>query len=121
MKKLIFPIILILIAVGLAVYFFILKKKNADGTGSELPPIPGPSGNGSDPAPIQTSLFPLKRGSKGEFVKNVQKFLNWKYKAGLTVDGDFGPKTETAVLKFLKVKTISQGLYKEGILASYGQ
>lgn len=117
MKKLLIPIILVLIAVALAVYFFIIKKKNDANNllmQKDSPP----------PAPVtatESNLFPLKKGSKNNLVTNVQKFLNWKFKADLTVDGDFGPKTETAVIKFLKVKTISQGLYKEGILASYGQ
>ena len=34
----------------------------------------------------------LKLGSKGEEVKLIQEFL------GITVDGDFGPMTESAVI-----------------------
>lgn len=36
----------------------------------------------------------LKKGSKGYDVKKLQKLL------GVTVDGDFGPKTEKAVIRF---------------------
>jgi N-acetylmuramoyl-L-alanine amidase len=39
----------------------------------------------------------LKKGSKGESVKTLQEFLK------ITVDGDFGPKTESAV-KHIKKK-----------------
>ena len=48
----------------------------------------------------------LKKGSKGEDVKTLQKALNIK------VDGDFGTKTETAVKEFQK----SKGLVADGIV-----
>ena len=38
----------------------------------------------------------LKLGSKGEYVKQLQRFL------GITADGDFGPKTEMAVMVYQK-------------------
>lgn len=43
----------------------------------------------------------LKRGSKGAEVRALQQ------KLGIDVDGDFGPKTETALLKSKGVKSIS--------------
>lgn len=48
----------------------------------------------------------LKRGSKGEEVKILQKALN------VTVDGDFGPKTESAVKELQRIKK----LYPDGIV-----
>ena len=48
----------------------------------------------------------LKKGSKGEEVKVLQKALN------VTVDGNFGPKTEEAVKAFQK----SKGLTLDGIV-----
>jgi hypothetical protein len=39
----------------------------------------------------------LKRGSKGSKVVALQKYLNQSSGAGLEIDGDFGPNTETAV------------------------
>lgn len=50
----------------------------------------------------------LKRGSKGEEVKILQKALK------LTPDGDFGPKTEAAVKAFQK----SKGLTPDGIVGA---
>ena len=48
----------------------------------------------------------LKIGSKGENVKLLQRFLKLKD------DGDFGPKTETAVKKWQK----TNGLVVDGIV-----
>ena len=50
----------------------------------------------------------LKKGSKGEDVKTLQKALK------ITVDGDFGTKTETAVKEFQK----SKGLVADGIVGN---
>lgn len=44
----------------------------------------------------------LKKGSKGEDVKKLQQLLK------ITVDGDFGPKTEEAVKKFQKEHNLTQ-------------
>jgi peptidoglycan hydrolase-like protein with peptidoglycan-binding domain len=53
----------------------------------------------------------LKSGSSGDRVKNLQKFLNWYGKYGLSVDGKYGSKTETALKKFQK----SEGITADGI------
>lgn len=53
----------------------------------------------------------LKKGSKGEDVKELQKILN-KFGYNLVVDGIFGTNTETAVLSFQKLK----GLLVDGIV-----
>lgn len=50
----------------------------------------------------------LKRGCKGDEVKTLQKLL------GVTVDGDFGAKTEAAVKEFQK----SKGLVADGIVGA---
>jgi hypothetical protein len=48
----------------------------------------------------------LKKGSKGESVKTLQEFLK------ITIDGDFGPKTEAAVKSWQK----AHGLFDDGIV-----
>ena len=55
----------------------------------------------------------LKKGSKGEDVKILQKELI-KLGFSLTADGDFGAKTETAVKSFQK----SKGLVADGIVGN---
>lgn len=56
------------------------------------------------PAPVTpaSKTRTLKSGCKGEDVKTLQSNLNKIMNAGLTVDGDFGPKTDAAVRAFQK-------------------
>ena len=49
----------------------------------------------------------FKKGSNGESVKWIQWQLNKKNKAGLTVDGDYGDKTVSAVKSFQKSKKLT--------------
>lgn len=53
----------------------------------------------------------LRKGSKGEDVKTLQKTLN-KLGYNIVADGDFGPKTETMVKAFQK----SKGIGADGIV-----
>lgn len=59
----------------------------------------------------------LKSGSSGDRVKNLQKFLNWYGKYGLSVDGKFGSKTASALKKFQK----SEGITADGIYGKNSQ
>ena len=54
----------------------------------------------------------LKKGSKGDQVKYLQKFLNWYGNYKLAVDGIFGAATDSAVRKF----QIEQNLDPDGIV-----
>ena len=55
----------------------------------------------------------LRRGSKGNEVKSLQRFLNWYcgMNGRLSLDGSFGARTET----FLKIFQKSEGLDYDGI------
>ncbi len=59
-----------------------------------IPPVTAPDEEGQ-----LTGDPPLSRGAKGAPVSELQTLLNTKG-AGLVVDGDFGPRTERAVLGF---------------------
>ena len=60
----------------------------------------------------------LAKGDNGGQVKRLQKFLNWCIGAKLTVDGDFGAKTEKAVKNFQKkYGLIVDGYFGKGSLA----
>ena len=72
----------------------------------ETKPLPKPTGKYTGIIPVPT----LKKGSAGIAVKNLQSFLNW-YGCKLTVDGDFGSATQSAVKLFQK----SEGISSDGI------
>ncbi len=56
----------------------------------------------------------LKVGSSGMYVTNLQTVLNTYSAAGLTADGAFGPKTNTAVMNF----QMAQGLTADGLVGN---
>jgi N-acetylmuramoyl-L-alanine amidase len=60
--------------------------------------------------PVLPSRGYLKKGDKGDQVKRLQNFLNWYGGYKLSVDGEFGAKTLSAVKKFQK----SEGLTVDG-------
>jgi hypothetical protein len=79
-----------------------------------LQPVKKPTGkyNGIIPAPI------LKLGSKGDGVKNLQKFLNWYHPSWkLKPDGIFGSGTERAVDEFQR----AEGITPDGIYGKISQ
>ena len=59
---------------------------------------------------LPTSTVGRKRGTTAN-VKKWQKFLNWWYKFGLSVDGDFGNNTESATKDF----QAANGLGADGV------
>ncbi|MBP6879375.1 MAG: peptidoglycan-binding protein [Candidatus Pacebacteria bacterium] len=56
----------------------------------------------------------LKVGSSGMYVTNLQTVLNTYSAAGLTADGAFGSKTNTAVMNF----QMAQGLTADGLVGT---
>lgn len=70
-------------------------------------PTPKPTTKYTGTIPAAT----LKSKSKGEKVKQLQRFLNWYGKYGLKVDGSYGPKTKSAVKAFQR----GNGLSADGI------
>lgn len=65
-------------------------------------PTPKPSRKGT-----YTGVIPIptiRYGSKGQNVKDLQKFLNWYGNYGLAVDGIAGTKTIAALKKFQKAE-----------------
>ena len=86
---------ILLLLGGVALILFLTsanKKKKAAG---QTP---------SDPTAVKREGFPLKYGSRGKYVRALQRWLNAKKAAGvadfganLVVDGKFGDKTLTAL------------------------
>ena len=56
----------------------------------------------------------LKNGSKGEAVKELQRFLNDKLSLGLVVDGKLGPKTISVIKTWQK----DNGLVSDGLVGA---
>lgn len=73
-------------------------------------PTPTPSRKGTYTGTIPTPT--IKNGTKGDKVKNLQKFLNWYGNYKLTVDGICGTKTVNAIKAFQKAEKITaDGIY----------
>ncbi|MFC7484925.1 peptidoglycan-binding protein [Luedemannella flava] len=69
-----------------------------------------PAYNGAAPLPSSDGM--LRRGSTGTAVRTLQTNLNKVMKSGLTVDGQFGPATETALKAFqTRYKLEVDGIY----------
>lgn len=86
-----------------------LGKLPAKASAPATPSVKKPSGKYGGSVPNPT----LKKGSKGDSVKLLQKFLNWYYPSWkLSVDGSFGPKTDSALRGFQKTEGIGvDGVY----------
>lgn len=68
----------------------LIKKKGLNGYGNP----------GESKEDVKESVRTLKKGCKGDDVKELQENLNKVIKAGLSVDGSFGSLTDSAVRKF---------------------
>lgn len=80
----------------------------------ETPKVTKPTGKYSGAIPKPT----LKKGSKGNEVVNLQKFLNWYHAAwALKADGDFGGGTEAALRSF----QATEGITDDGVYGKNSQ
>lgn len=74
------------------------------------------------PASTEPEAKSLGRGATGFMVEALQRTLNDRIKAGLGVDGDFGPATESAVQKFQQTKGIeATGVVDDETWSALGQ
>ena len=118
-----------ILAIGGLVFFLIKRKKQKammtfptattpSSSSSNSSSSNSSSSNSSSGGSSRNQDFPLKRGSFGKRVENLQSYLNSTIqKPNLVVDGDFGRKTATALKNWNQKTEISQALYKylEGI------
>lgn len=119
------------VALGTGAYVYYLKsqKKNQNNsdftqavTTNSLPSLPSSSGSSSSSS--ASSSFPLKKGSSGTLVTNLQNALIKKYGARILprygADGGFGTETVNALIaKGLPTK-IDSDTYTQIILSSGG-
>lgn len=57
------------------------------------------------------NVFPLQKGSKGNEVTNLQRYLNVRWKAGLEDDGIWGKDTDKAIQTFEKTSSVTAAEY----------
>lgn len=78
---------------------------------------------------INTTVFPLKKGSKGTEVKQMQTYIQNQYGTSKApekpnvfplygIDGDWGDETDAAVQKYLKRSSVSLDFYTKTDMAS---
>ena len=92
---------------------------SATGSGQSDPNTAGPGSSGSSTNSIDENLL-LKKGMKNSSVSELQRLINIDLKTGtgggrvsaLTVDGDFGKATETALNQMKGQKAISLKVYR---------
>jgi hypothetical protein len=127
------------VALGVGGYFLYkhLQKKNdqsdidafkdaiADGDYSSITqsssapaPKPAPSSGGSKPVTVYNQ-FPLKYGSKGTTVRDLQTALNKKYGTKIDVDGDWRNQTENALKSKGLPTVLDSETYAKIILGTY--
>lgn len=131
-KNLIIGGIIAMAIIGLYLYFAVKKAKtttidqtkviNPDSaTALNTAKTPYSSGKIATNSQISkaTSLFPLKKGSKGEAVKKLQVWLNSHIKLPflpLSVDGNFGGLTQSAASRIIGATEISEAWYNANVI-----
>lgn len=108
----------ILFAVPIVVGLYLIVRQLTKGSMQKPLPEPNPEPNPdpTDPvvSPSSTDNFPLKRGSKGARVIELQKYILKKDPKALPkfgVDGIFGKETEDALYRlFFAIITIDNGV-----------
>ncbi len=130
-KMSLFTVVIAVIIIGVVYYFYLRKPKEPTGTNYEA--IAGgaaPAGTAGTAAPAIAppaqgfdALKVMKRGDKGTNVSYIQQGLNHILRLNketlLTVDGDFGGKTEAALQKYLLKPTASYSMVKSVVIKKY--
>ncbi len=88
---------IVIVATIIVFLYFYLRKKKTESTAEKMS--------------INTTAFPLKKGSEGPEVKLIQELILEKYdKSALPAfgaDGKWGDETDAAISKYLKRSSIS--------------
>ena len=98
------------IGTGVGIYFYNKNKKGGDNSGDETSGGDKGTATGGSLTSDETtskdkeqSSSVVKVGSKGLKVGFYQAFLNYKFNAGIPVDGRYGTVMRDAVRKYLKL------------------
>jgi hypothetical protein len=85
--------------------------------GPSTVPVPGINSNGTiNINEVSAVFFPLKFGSKNDYVRVLQTYLKSRDATLLAtygIDGHFGAETEAACVKMLGVSSVSLDMFKQ--------
>jgi hypothetical protein len=120
-RKAVIITIVIVAIIMLAVASWLIYKRffKKDSTDEDVKDETMPdwsTNNSTTPTYSQTTFgtsFPIKKGARGSEVEKIQAAINKKCGAGLTTDGDFGPRTESALLSCYNTKEVSSALFTQ--------
>lgn len=125
-NKILLLVCIIVVVITAATLYYFEKKRKEELSEGEIK-----SSSGTTTQTTTSSVFPLKKGSKGEEVKNLQRKINeyltyyWfmlqvkpTYQT-LSVDGIWGTKTESNVQYVFKKNQISEQEYKLFLLSAF--
>lgn len=93
------------------------ESKDFKPSGEPMPNIPNTS-EGVENSTLE-NRFPLKKGSRGNEVANLQNFLNVFLAESLMRDGKFGTKTGEALNRNLQMKEVDYPTYVK--MMNYGK
>lgn len=118
------------VAVGTGAYFYFQQQKKKRNQTSDFTeaittnslPLPAPTTSSSSSSGSSNSGFPLKKGSRGTLVTNLQNALIKKYGASILprygADGGFGSETVSALISKGLPTTISSDVFTQIVLSS---
>lgn len=118
------------VAVGTGAYFYFQQQKKKRNQTSDFTeaittnslPLPAPTTSSSSSSGSSNSGFPLKKGSRGTLVTNLQNALIKKYGASILprygADGGFGSETLSALISKGLPTTISSDVFTQIVLSS---
>jgi hypothetical protein len=112
-RKSVIIIIVIVVIILIAISAWLIYRKyfkKEEFKDDYVPPVPDYSAGGTSYVPAS---FPIKKGMRGQGVVDVQNAINKKCNKGLITDGEFGPKTEAALLSCYGSTTVSQATYTQ--------
>ena len=119
--KRVLVVAVIVIIIGVLLYLIVIKpsKKAITTTSKTISPSTDPTGASYVP---NASLFPLKLGSQGKEVEQLQEYMQYQYNAQYPkygIDGKWGPETDANVKQYLNRDNVSLNAYNTWGLNSY--
>ncbi|HPI31242.1 MAG TPA: peptidoglycan-binding domain-containing protein [Bacteroidales bacterium] len=102
------PILIFIVIIALIATAIFLFKDKIFGKPDKAEDDKENKTTASGTAPSSNNEFPLKNGTKGLKVKQLQAGLNILKKTNLNIDGKFGPKTEKALKKHFGITKLTE-------------